>query len=39
MQPWDGNLFSSMVIRESNWMVGLGGGKMLDLGKCFLVDC
>ena len=35
MQPWDGNLFSNMVIRVSGRMVGLGGGKMSDLVNVF----
>jgi hypothetical protein len=36
---WDGNLFNNIVIRESDKMVGLGGGMLLDFGKCFIVDC
>jgi hypothetical protein len=36
---WDGKLFNNMVIRESNKMVGLGGGMLLDFGKIFWVNC
>ena len=35
MQPWDGNCFSNMVVRESGRMVGLSGGKMSDLVNVF----